>query len=237
MRKIIVALFLLIASPSVVKADGWSWRYTGITQTSQVAREVTMRSAFATLPNDHFTSTQYPYAQVLNWIYFYNGSNFVEAGIGWDWAGYCRNMGRKKGPIIPSYCIWWASQDHLSMSIIDKVPLGAFVETRIAKNADASALVSWVWVDANMQTQRREKLVSTGTWTTELGYHPCQMEVAINSVFNNAGGLALDAKPRNIHLNVSSLSVFPNDTGRIYSTEPSYFQAAGNQASFVVDVE
>ena len=234
MKRFIVALVILGTTPDAF-ADGWSWHYTGLTGTSQLAREVHMHHAFATLPNDHFAGDQYPYAQILNWTYFFNGTDFVEAGIGWDWAGMCRKMrGRKRG--APSMCIWWASQDYPTMHVVDWVPIGRYVDTHITKNSDATAMISWTWTDATMQSQTRTRLINTGTWTTELGYHPCQLEVAVNSVFNTVGGLPADAKPRNIHLAVDDLIVFPNDLGHIYSTEPDYFQAIGSQAGFMIDV-
>lgn len=202
--KIVFSCLLLF---SAVPAQAYTYYYTGVSNTAQVAYV-----SQAQMRMDAHPTCLRNKCHALVWTALWDvgaghSDQYVEVGIGYSPRFRC--------PRKASVALWWATPQMPAGAAEGCVPKGTeVVVTAERVDGDERVLATWQWKGGKIS-----RWVETPGWLVGPGIHPTKIEVY--SHYDNE-------TPRPVSLSVSNVHLFPQDTQAFLQQASPYNAVAGS---------
>ena len=190
-------LLFFLACPPVTEA--WTYYYTGVSETAQVAYLSQARMRMDAHPKCKGNS-----CHVLAWTVLWDANatgQYVEAGIGYASRFEC--------PKKASVGLWWASPQSLSGTVVGCVPRGTDVKVTVYREDGAAGVLAlWQWEGGEVS-----QWIETPGWIVGPGIHPTKIEVCSSKE---------SVTPSPVSMTVSDVQFYNEDTQVFLQQTPPY---------------
>ncbi len=213
-RNLLRTLFVGLLLLSAVPAQAYTYYYTGVSNTAQVAY-----ASQARLRMDAHPKCSRGKCHVLAWTALWDvgashSNQYVEVGI-----GYSPKTCPKKTPVK----LWWASPQVPGSALVSCVRKGTeVIVTAQREDGHEGVLATWEWDGG-----RISQWVDTPGWSVGPGIHPTKIEVY--SYYDSV-------TPGPISLLVRDVLLYEQDTNATLQQTAPYYAAPGSTiTSFAVN--